>query len=100
VRVFLQRGHVGILLVVIRLGNFEKSLRAIRRVGELWKAIEKAKPPGTNQYKHRSPEATDPPTLKQLGISKMQSQDMQAEASIPEKDSEESMVWSGGSRVG
>lgn len=62
----------------------EIKLRAERRAGELLAEMPKAKPSGSNQYEDRSHDVTDPPTLDDLGITKMQSSRFQAVASIPD----------------
>jgi len=51
----------------------EIKVRAERKAGELTREMPKAKPSGSNQHKERSHDATDPPTLADVGISKDQS---------------------------
>ena len=57
---------------------------AERRAGEILGDMEKAKPSGANQYEDRSHDVTDPPTLADLGLSKMQSSRWQTIAAMPE----------------
>ena len=56
----------------------EIRLRAERRAGELLAETEKAKPRGSNQHEDRLRPATDPPTLKDLGLTKTQSSRLKA----------------------
>jgi hypothetical protein len=46
---------------------------AAPKAGELLASMEKAKPTGSNQHEDWSHDVTDPPTLSDLGIEKMQS---------------------------
>jgi hypothetical protein len=63
-------------------------IRAERRLGEELSRLPKATPRGSNQHKDRSHDATVPPTLGDLGITKTQSSRWQAIAFIPEDDFE------------
>jgi hypothetical protein len=71
----------------------EIRLRAERRAGELMLKAIRAKPPGDNQYKKqdRCHGATEAPTLAKQGISKRQSADWQAIATMPEKTFENAL---------
>lgn len=63
----------------------EIKVRAERRAGQLLKEMDMAKPPGINQHKvDRSHDATDPPTLSEMGLDKSQSSRWQKIAAIPE----------------
>jgi hypothetical protein len=64
----------------------EIRVRAERRAGELLRAMPKAKPPGSNQYKRqdRSNEMTEAHTLASHGITKNQSSQWQQLADVPE----------------
>jgi hypothetical protein len=82
--------------------NIENEMRAIeiriraeRRCGELLAEMDKAKPPGSNQHELRSHDATDPPTLADLGISKDQSSRWQKLAAVPQEDFEATFAGSG-----
>jgi hypothetical protein len=61
----------------------EIRMRAERRLGQMLKEMEKAKPSGANQHKDRSHDETDPQTLSDLGISKTQSSRWQQMAEMP-----------------
>jgi len=63
----------------------EIRLRAERKAGQLLATMEKAKPSGNNQHKDRSPRTTDPPKLKDLGISKDQSSQWQKLGAMPQQ---------------
>jgi len=62
-------------------------VRAERKCGELLRDMEKAKPPGDNQYKKqlRSIDTTEPKTLAEMGLTKDQSSKWQKLADIPEE---------------
>jgi hypothetical protein len=62
----------------------EIRLRAERRWGEIYAAMEKARPRGSNQHEERSRPTTDPPTLDQLRVTKTQSSKWQKLAAMPE----------------
>lgn len=66
-------------------------VRAERRCGELLAEMEKAKPPGDNQYQRvdRSQRTTEAPrTLSDIGITKDQSSKWQKLAAVPEAEFE------------
>ena len=67
-------------------------LRAERKAGSLLAESEKARPPGSNQHQLRSSRPTDPPTLRDLGVSKQQSSDWQRLADIPKDEFEEALA--------
>lgn len=62
----------------------EIKLRAERRAGELLRDMPKAVASGSNQHEERLRDATEPPTLADLGIEKTQSHRWQAIADVPE----------------
>lgn len=67
----------------------EIQMRATIRLGELLKETEKAKPPGSNQHKHRFRDSTKAPTLAERGISKKLSSTAQRLASLPKAQVEQ-----------
>lgn len=67
----------------------EVKIRAERKAGEMLAMMPKAKPTGSNQYEDRLHDVTDPPTLADLGIEKIQSHRWQMVASVPDDVFEE-----------
>jgi hypothetical protein len=63
------------------------ALEAERKMGEMLKATERAKP-GPDK-KDRLPEGTEPPTLAELGLTKRESSEAQMLADLPEAEFEE-----------
>jgi hypothetical protein len=68
-------------------------VRAERRCGELLAQMEKAKPPGDNQYAKvdRSSNTTEAKTLSEMGITKDQSSKWQKLAAVPEAEFEDAI---------
>jgi hypothetical protein len=63
----------------------EIKLRAERRAGQLLAEMDKATARGSNQHEQRSRNATDPPTLANLGITKTQSSRWQKWAGLDDE---------------